>query len=99
MLSATHIPVMLRESVSHLITDRGGNYIDATFGRGGHLKEILASISGRGSVYAFDRDPASKDQFEKAFRQDGRLSLIKMIHGVEEVLILLFTAFGYEYLF
>ncbi len=74
MLSATHIPVMLRESVSHLITDRGGNYIDATFGRGGHLKEILASISGTGSVYAFDRDPASKDQFEKAFPQDGRLS-------------------------
>merc|ERR1711965_1006942 len=28
-----------------------------------------------------------------------RLSLITMIHGVEEVLILLFTAFGYEYLF
>ena len=28
-----------------------------------------------------------------------RLSLIKMINGVEEVLILLFTAFGYEYLF
>jgi hypothetical protein len=28
-----------------------------------------------------------------------RLSLIKMIHGVEEVLILLFTAFRYEYLF
>ena len=28
-----------------------------------------------------------------------RLSLIKMINGVEEVLILLFTAFGYENLF
>ena len=28
-----------------------------------------------------------------------RLSLIKMINGVEEVLIPLFTAFGYEYLF
>ena len=28
-----------------------------------------------------------------------RLSLIKMIHGVEEVLILLFTAFRYENLF
>jgi len=25
--------------------------------------------------------------------------LVKMINGVEEVLILLFTAFGYEYLF
>ena len=74
MHSVTHIPVMLRESVSHLITDRGGNYIDATFGRGGHLKEILASISDKGSVYAFDRDPASKDQFEKYFRQERRLS-------------------------
>ena len=74
MHSATHIPVMLRESVSHLVTDRGGNYVDATFGRGGHLREILASINEKGNVYAFDRDPASKEQFEKAFRQEGRLS-------------------------
>ena len=28
-----------------------------------------------------------------------RLPLIKMIHGVEEVVVLLFTAFRYEYLF
>ena len=28
-----------------------------------------------------------------------RLLLIKMINGVDEVLMLLFTAFGYEYLF
>ena len=74
MYSATHVPVMLRESVSHLVTDRGGYYIDATFGRGGHAKEILASINEKGSVYAFDRDPASKEQFEKTFRKEGRLS-------------------------
>ena len=81
MHSAIHIPVMLRESVSHLITDRGGNYIDATFGRGGHLKEILASISDRGSVYAFDRDPASKDQFEKTFTNTIKTNYSLMVNS------------------
>ena len=36
-----HETVLLKEAVKALITKPSGTYIDATFGRGGHSKEIL----------------------------------------------------------
>jgi 16S rRNA (cytosine1402-N4)-methyltransferase len=74
MGSAIHTPVLLRESVSKLVTDRDGNYIDATFGRGGHLRGILALLNLKGKAFAFDRDPASKNQFEETLMHESRLS-------------------------
>lgn len=74
MRNSNHIPVMLQKSISALVTDTGGNYIDATFGRGGHFKAIRASLSYSGSAFAFDRDPTAKKQFEKFFRNESQLS-------------------------
>ncbi len=50
---------MLGEVLSALITERDGIYVDATFGRGGHSRGILASLSLRGRLLALDRDPAA----------------------------------------
>lgn len=36
-----HTPVLLQEAVNALEVERGGRYIDATFGEGGHSREIL----------------------------------------------------------
>ena len=33
-----------------------GVYIDSTFGRGGHSREILARLGNNGNVIAFDKD-------------------------------------------
>lgn len=55
-MSEYHIPVLLDESVSALIGDASGVYADATFGGGGHTKEILSRLSDKGRVLAFDRD-------------------------------------------
>lgn len=55
-MSGYHIPVLLNESISALISDPCGTYADATFGGGGHTKEILSRLDGRGRVIAFDRD-------------------------------------------
>ena len=74
MSSAIHTPVLLRESTTQLVTNRDGNYIDATFGRGGHMEGILALLNEKGKAFAFDRDPASKSQFEETFSQESRLS-------------------------
>ena len=55
-MSEYHIPVLLDESVTALISDVSGVYADATFGGGGHTAEILSRLSPGGRVLAFDRD-------------------------------------------
>ncbi len=62
-----HNPVMLKESVDCLIQSVDGTYIDATFGGGGHSKEILNRLSEKGSLWAFDQD---KDSLKNAFDDD-----------------------------
>ncbi|MDC2983419.1 16S rRNA (cytosine(1402)-N(4))-methyltransferase RsmH [Pseudomonadota bacterium] len=51
-----HSPVLLEESIDFLITNTSGKYIDATFGRGGHSRKILDSISKDGELVALDKD-------------------------------------------
>ena len=51
-----HSPVLLEESIDFLITDPSGKYIDATFGRGGHSRKILESITKDGNLLALDKD-------------------------------------------
>ena len=67
-----HIPVLLDESVSALITDLQGTYADVTFGGGGHTAEILSRLHDDGKVIAFDRD---MDAIQNA-PADPRLELI-----------------------
>ncbi|MGX5913181.1 16S rRNA (cytosine(1402)-N(4))-methyltransferase RsmH [Aliidiomarina sp. Khilg15.8] len=54
---AQHVPVLLQESLDALAIRPDGTYIDATFGRGGHSRAILAQLGAGGRLYAFDRDP------------------------------------------
>lgn len=53
---AYHIPVLLNESVNGLIASADGTYVDMTFGGGGHSREILRRLSGKGRLYSFDQD-------------------------------------------
>ena len=71
-MSEYHIPVLLAESVSALITNPDGTYADATFGGGGHTAAILSRLHGDGRVIAFDRDI---DAINGALK-DPRLTLV-----------------------
>ena len=51
-----HIPVMLNESIKALDIIPNGFYIDCTFGRGGHSKEILKKLNDDGRLLALDKD-------------------------------------------
>ncbi|MDX8388676.1 MAG: 16S rRNA (cytosine(1402)-N(4))-methyltransferase RsmH [Ghiorsea sp.] len=67
-----HISVLATPYIEGLCTDEDGNYIDATFGRGGHTQLLLHELSEKGHVLGLDRDPdavaAGKELEEKETR-------------------------------
>lgn len=52
-----HDTVLLCEAVDALLTDEDGVYIDGTFGRGGHSRELLSRLGEGGRLLAIDKDP------------------------------------------
>ncbi len=56
---ASHRTVLRAEAVEALALKPDGVYVDATFGRGGHSRAILARLGPAGRVIALDRDPAA----------------------------------------
>lgn len=71
-MSLYHTSVLLDESVSALVTDNAGTYVDATFGGGGHSREILSRLGPDGRLIAFDRDA---DALENRI-EDPRFTLV-----------------------
>ena len=59
MSQGSHSPVLLHAAVDGLKVRADGVYVDCTFGRGGHSREILARLGRRGRLIALDRDPAA----------------------------------------
>ena len=68
-----HNPVLLKESIISLNINPNGIYVDATFGGGGHSKEILNNLNSSGRLIAFDQD---QDAIENKIL-DKRVSLVK----------------------
>lgn len=51
-----HIPALLPEAIAGLDIKPGGTYVDATFGGGGHSRDILGALGDDGRLLGFDRD-------------------------------------------
>jgi len=58
---ASHVPVLLKEAIDFLNVRRGGIYIDATVGLGGHSYEIAKRLGAPGHLIGLDKDPAALD--------------------------------------
>ena len=52
-------PVLLKEAIDFLAVQRGGTYLDATVGLGGHSCEIAKRLGAPGHLIGFDKDPAA----------------------------------------
>ena len=73
-LTCTHTTVLLQEAVDALVHDPQGSYLDATFGRGGHSRAILARMGPNARLCAFDQDPQAV-QSAQDLLQDPRFSI------------------------
>jgi len=76
MKSSKHYSVLLQESVDALVTDPDGTYVDGTFGRGGHSRAILAQLSEKGRLIAFDKDPEAVAVASELSQEDGRFRVV-----------------------
>jgi 16S rRNA (cytosine1402-N4)-methyltransferase len=72
---AEHVSVLLEESVAALAIKPDGSYLDGTFGRGGHSRVILNSLSSSGRLIAFDKDPQAESAAEQ-FADDPRFEFV-----------------------
>lgn len=76
-MTALHRPVMLNETIEALMIKPGSNYVDATFGRGGHTRKMLEEGA---RVYAFDHDQEAVEFAEKEFAaeiESKKLTIIR----------------------
>jgi len=81
-----HVPVLLKEAIDFLAVKRGGTYLDATVGLGGHSYEIARRLGAPGHLIGFDKDPAALEIARGKLQavgwtdEDARRS-ITLIHG------------------
>jgi 16S rRNA (cytosine1402-N4)-methyltransferase len=72
-----HRPVLLEEVLDVLRIRKDGNYLDGTFGRGGHARAILARLSAQGCLVALDKDPEAVAAGVKSLGGDPRFRIVQ----------------------
>ena len=70
-----HVPVMLTQVLDGLRVQADGTYLDGTFGRGGHAREVLKRLGAEGRLLLMDRDPEAIAGAEREFGADSRVSI------------------------
>ncbi len=91
MTGHKHTPVLAQEVVRALNIRSDGTYVDATFGRGGHTRAILARLSEHGRVLAIDRDPQAVASGRSEFSNEPR---IRVVHARFSQLANIITQYG-----
>ncbi|MEN6461218.1 MAG: 16S rRNA (cytosine(1402)-N(4))-methyltransferase RsmH [Syntrophomonas sp.] len=72
-----HQPVLLEETISYLITDLDGIYVDCTVGGGGHLKHLLSRLNPGARVIGLDKDADILRETARSFDFPG----LKLVHS------------------
>jgi predicted O-methyltransferase YrrM len=81
-LPANHVPVLLKEAIDFLNVRRGGTYIDATVGLGGHSYEIAKRLGAAGHLIGLDKDPAALEIARAGFRLRAESGSAKRSLGI-----------------
>ena len=86
-----HIPALLEECMQGLDIKPSGNYVDVTFGGGGHSREILKRLGADGHLYSFDQDEDAQrnivddSRFTFVYSNFKYLKNFMHYHGVDGV--------------
>lgn len=72
---AAHLPVMVAEAVEGLRVEADGTYLDGTFGRGGHAREVLQRLGAGGRLLLMDKDPEAIEVATREFGADPRVAI------------------------
>ncbi len=78
MTALKHLSVLLSEAVDALVVNPDGFYIDGTFGRGGHSRQVLKALSSEGVLWGVDKDPEAVAVGQALAQEDSRFH---MVHG------------------
>ena len=80
-----HVSVLLKEAIDFLAVQRGGTYIDATVGLGGHSYEIAKRLGAAGHLIGVDKDPAAlelaRERLQPSSELEGDWPQITLLHG------------------
>jgi 16S rRNA (cytosine1402-N4)-methyltransferase len=76
-MTAAHDTVLLHEAVDALVGNPAGIYLDGTFGRGGHSREILRRLAPEGRLLACDKDEEAEREALQLAADDSRFSFIR----------------------
>ena len=75
-MNAEHAPVLHDEVIAELAIKPDGNYVDGTYGRGGHAHSILAALDENGRLIVMDRDPQAIAAARASLGEDARVTII-----------------------
>jgi 16S rRNA (cytosine1402-N4)-methyltransferase len=76
-----HVPVLLQEAIDFLAIRRGGTYIDATLGLGGHSSEIASRLGPQGRLIGLDKDPRALELARKRLAGISGQPAITLLHS------------------
>lgn len=76
-MACDHESVLLQEAVDALVGGPAGLYVDGTFGRGGHSREILRRLAPEGRLLAVDKDEAAEAAAMALSNEDARLQFYR----------------------
>ena len=79
-----HVPVLLKEAIDFLAVKRGGTYLDATVGLGGHSSEIAKRLGAPGHLIGFDKDPAALGRAAVSLQPSAVSAVSAVSDGTDE---------------
>jgi 16S rRNA (cytosine1402-N4)-methyltransferase len=71
----SHVPVLLAQTLEGLRVREDGIYLDGTYGRGGHAREVLKRLGPKGRLLVMDRDPDAIADAERELGADPRVAI------------------------